>query len=232
MGELAEELGEDPYALTVRLLREEGGSVGMIGFGMSEENTESILAHPLGMVCSDGGAYAPYGPLSNSSPHPRGYGSFPRVLGHYVRERGIMPLEAAIHKMTALPARKLRLDDRGQLAVGAVADLVVFDPDQVGDAATFQDPHQYPSGVPHVVVAGVVLSEAVAMARSGSPLRIELSRAWLAVACVVALVVFPAVWREIGALSEASLLVQMGIAAQGGVFWGVVMAGAEKGVGG
>ena len=83
-----------------------------------------------------------------------------------------------------------------------------------------------------VVVLGVVLSEAVAMARTGGPIRIELNRPWLVVASIVALVVFPAVWREIGAMDEASLLVQMGMAAQGGVFWGVVMAGAEKGVGG
>lgn len=83
-----------------------------------------------------------------------------------------------------------------------------------------------------VVVLGVVLSEAVAMARSGAPIRIELSRPWLLVACVVALVVFPAVWHEIGAMEGASLLVQMGMAAQGGVFWGVIMAGAEKGVAG
>ena len=80
--------------------------------------------------------------------------------------------------------------------------------------------------------SGVVLSEAVAMARTGGPIRIELGRTWLVVACLVALVVFPAVWREIGALAEATLLVQMGVAAQGGVFWGVVLAGAEKGVAG
>ena len=83
-----------------------------------------------------------------------------------------------------------------------------------------------------VVVLGVVLSEAVAMARTGGPIRIELSRPWLLVACLVALVVFPAVWREIGAMAESSALVQAGMAAQGGVFWGVVMAGAEKGVAG
>jgi polyferredoxin len=83
-----------------------------------------------------------------------------------------------------------------------------------------------------VVVLGVVLSEAVAMARKGGPIRIELNRAWLVVACLVALVVFPAVWREIGSMAETSLLVQMGVAAQGGVFWGVIMAGAEKGVAG
>ena len=155
LGELAAELGEDPYALTVRLLREANGSVGMIGFGMSEENTERMLAHPLGMVCSDGGAYAPYGPLSRSSPHPRGYGSFPRVLGHYVRERGAMPLETAVLKMSGLPAHKLGLADRGVLREGAVADVVVFDPDRVGDRATFDDPHQYPEGIAHVVVGGV-----------------------------------------------------------------------------
>ena len=75
----------------------------MIGFGMSEDNTARILSHPLAMVCSDGGAYAPYGPLSDSSPHPRGYGSFPRVLGHYVRDRKSMSLEAAVHKDFGTP---------------------------------------------------------------------------------------------------------------------------------
>ncbi|MDE2751158.1 MAG: D-aminoacylase [Gemmatimonadota bacterium] len=155
LGELAAELGEDPYDLTVRLLRDAGGSVGMIGFGMSEDNTERMLAHPLGMVCSDGGAYAPYGPLSRSSPHPRGYGSFPRVLGHYVRERGAMSLQSAVHKMSGLPARKLGLRDRGVLRAGAVADIVVLDPDTVRDRATFDDPHQYPEGIGHVVVSGV-----------------------------------------------------------------------------
>ena len=155
LGELATELGEDPYDLTVRLLREAGGGVGMIGFGMSEDNTARILSHPLGMVCSDGGAYAPYGPLSNSSPHPRGYGSFPRVLGHYVRDRKSMSLEAAVHKISGLPASKLGLTDRGVLSEGCVADIVVFDPDIVGDSATFEAPHQYPEGIPHVIVSGV-----------------------------------------------------------------------------
>ncbi len=155
LGALARELGEEPYALTVRLLRESGGGVGMIGYGMSEENTAAILSHPLGMVCSDGGAYAPYGPLSESSPHPRGYGSFPRVLGRYVREQRAMTLEAAVHKMTGMPAAKLGLGDRGVLEPGAVGDVVVFDPDRVGDGATFTEPHQYPSGIAHVVVSGV-----------------------------------------------------------------------------
>lgn len=154
LGELAQEIGEDPYQLTVRLLRE-GGSPGMIGFGMSEENTERLLSHPLGMVCSDGGAFAPYGPLGNSSPHPRGYGSFPRVLGYYVRERGVMSLEVAVYKMSGLPASKVAISDRGTVQAGAFADLVVFDPDNVGDRATFEEPHQYPTGIAHVIVNGV-----------------------------------------------------------------------------
>jgi len=79
-----------------------------------------------------------------------------------------------------------------------------------------------------VVVVGVLLSEAVAMARSGGPIHVELSRPWVAIACLIALVVFPAIWREIGSMGEAGPLVQMGLAAQGGVFWGVIMAGAEK----
>lgn len=155
MGDAAREAGEDPFEMSVRLLREEGG-IGMIGFGMSEENTARILSHPLGMVCSDGSVYAPTGPLSEGSPHPRSYGTFPRVLGHYVREEGVLSLETAIHKMTGLPARKIQLEDRGVLRPGAFADLVAFDPATVRDTATFQDPHQYPQGIELVVVNGVV----------------------------------------------------------------------------
>jgi N-acyl-D-amino-acid deacylase len=156
MGELAAERGMEPYALTLQLLEANEGSVGMIGHGMGEENTAKILAHPLGMLCSDGGAYAPYGPLSEGSPHPRGYGSFPRLLGHYVRDTRTLTLEAAVHKITQMPARKLRLAGRGVIEVGAFADLVVFDPETVADRADFDDPHQYPVGIEHVVVNGVL----------------------------------------------------------------------------
>ena len=156
LGDLAAERGVEPYALTVQLLEANNGSVGMIGHGMSEENTAKILAHPLGMLCSDGGAYAPYGALSGGAPHPRGYGSFPRMLGRYVRETGALALEAAVHKMTEMPARKLGLSARGVIAVGAHADLVAFDPQTVADRATFDDPHQYPVGIPHVIVNGVL----------------------------------------------------------------------------
>jgi N-acyl-D-amino-acid deacylase len=155
LGELAGERGVDPYALALELMRRNGGGVGMIGFGMSEENTADILAHPLGMVCSDGGAYAPYGPLGEGSPHPRGYGTFPRLLGHYVRDLQALPLEAAVHKVTAMPAAKLRLADRGVVRTGNKADLVAFDPGRVADGATFEDPHRYPVGIDLVVVNGV-----------------------------------------------------------------------------
>jgi N-acyl-D-amino-acid deacylase len=156
VGELARERGEDPFELTVALLIDEEGAVDMIGFGMSEENTARILSHPLGMVASDGGAFAPYGPLSEGSPHPRAYGTFPRLLGTYVRERGDLSLASAIHKVTGMPAEKLGLEGRGRVAVGGFADLVAFDPAEVADRATFSEPHQYPVGIPLVIVNGVV----------------------------------------------------------------------------
>lgn len=173
LGELARERGEEPYALAVDLMRRNRGSVGMIGFGMSEENTERILAHPLGMICSDGGAYAPYGPLGSGSPHPRGYGTFPRLLGLYVREARALTLEQAVHKITGLPAAKLRLPDRGRIRVGGKADLVAFDPDTVSDGATFEAPHAYPTGIDHVMVNGTLTIRAGAQTGevAGRPVR-------------------------------------------------------------
>lgn len=156
LGDLARQRSIDPYRLAVELLVANGGDVGMIGHGMSETNTAALLAHPLAMLCSDGGAYAPYGPLSVGSPHPRGYGSFPRFLGHYVRETGVLSLGEAIHKITRMPARKLGLTDRGVVRAGAVADLVAFDPATVSDRATFDDPHRYPVGIPYVIVNGAL----------------------------------------------------------------------------
>ncbi len=155
LGELAAERGEDPYVLLVGLLIEDRGRADMVGFGMSEENVELQLAHQLAVVCSDGGARATSGPLSADMPHPRTFGAFPRVLGHYAREQGILPLEDAIHKMTMRPARRIGLTDRGVIHPGACADLVAFDPNTVADRATFEDPHQYPAGIPHVWVNGV-----------------------------------------------------------------------------
>jgi N-acyl-D-aspartate/D-glutamate deacylase len=156
LDEWAAARGVEPYDAAVALLRNSGGDVGTVVFAMSEPNCERFLAHPLAMVCSDGGAFALDGPAHTGHPHPRGLGTFPRVLGHYVRERKVLTLAQAVHKMTGAPARRLRLDDRGRIAAGAAADLVVFDPATVADRATFEEPFQYPAGIPHVVVNGVV----------------------------------------------------------------------------
>lgn len=157
LGELAVERGEKPYALLQHLIVEDRARPGMVGFGMSEENTSRFLAHPLGMVCSDGSALATSGPLAEGTPHPRSYGTFPRVLGHYSRDQQLMPLETAIHKMTHMPARRLRLSGRGALRTGHFADVVVFDPATVGDPATFRQPHQYATGIRHVFVNGATV---------------------------------------------------------------------------
>ncbi len=156
LGAYASARGQDPYAATIGLLTRSKGDVGMLGYAMSEENLERILSHPLGMVCSDGGGFAIDGPTRRGSPHPRGAGSFPRVLGRYVRERKVMTLAQAIRKMTSLPASRVRLIDRGRLAPGMAADIVVFDPSTVIDRATFDQPFQYPEGINVVVVNGVV----------------------------------------------------------------------------
>ena len=103
-------------------------------------------------IASDGRLSRP----GSGHPHPRAYGTFPRVLGHYVRERGVLALEEAVRKMTALPAARLGLDDRGRIAEGMRADLVIFDPEAVIDRATFADPHRYPDGIPYVIVNGRV----------------------------------------------------------------------------
>jgi N-acyl-D-amino-acid deacylase len=156
LGSYATSIGADPYELTVAMLRRNGGSIGMVGFAMSEDNVDRILAHPRGMVASDGGSFAVEGPTRRGSPHPRGLGTFPRVLGRYVRERKALTLEQAIHKMSALPASRIRLRDRGRLAVGLAADVVVFDAARVADTATFEQPFQYPVGITAVVVNGAV----------------------------------------------------------------------------
>ena len=156
LGRYAQSVGQDPYALAVALLQRNRGSVNMVGFAMSEENLERLLAHPLGMVCSDGGAFAVEGAARRGHPHPRGLGTFPRVLAKYVRERRALTLPQAIHKMTAFPASRIRLRDRGRLTQGFAADIVVFDPERVADRATFEAPFQYPDGISVVVVNGAI----------------------------------------------------------------------------
>ena len=159
LGQYAASLGLDPYDATLGLLRRNQGGVGMVGFAMSEANLERILAHPLAMVCTDGGGYAIDGPTHRGSPHPRGIGTCARVLGRYVRERKALSLPDAIAKMSAHVARRLHIRDRGRLAEGLAADIVVFDPATVADVATYENPFQYPVGMSAVVVNGVVALE-------------------------------------------------------------------------
>ena len=130
--------------------------------------------------CSDGGGFAIDGPARKGSPHPRGAGSFPRVLGRYVRERKIMTLAQAIRKMTSLPASRLLLGDRGNLAPGMAADVVVFDPATVADRSTFDSPFQYPVGIKVVVVNGVVTLRDGQRSDSGSgrALRVQTGQRW------------------------------------------------------
>lgn len=149
-------------------IQERGGCMGIF-HAMSEEDVERIMQHPRTMICSDGGIPDP----GVGVPHPRNYGAFARVLARYVRERGLLSPEAAIHKMTGLPAWRLNLKDRGVLRPGAYADVVVLDLARVQDRATFTHPHQYAEGVVHVFVNGqaVLLHGQLTGTRPGRALR-------------------------------------------------------------
>jgi len=131
------------------------GGVSAIYHALHEDDVERIMQHPMTAIASDGRLVVP----GDGHPHPRWYGTFPRVLGEYVRERGVISLPEAVRKMTSLPADRLGLTDRGRIAEGNKADLVIFDPATVIDRSTFQDPHQYPEGILWVVVNGVVTVE-------------------------------------------------------------------------
>jgi len=154
IAEIAATRGIDPLDAAIELIVAEGGKGSMILFQLDERDLRRALTHPAVMIGSDGSALARSGELAVGKPHPRSYGTFPRVLGEYAREQRVLTLPQAIHKMTQLPARRLGLKDRGVVAVGARADLVVFDPRKVADRATYQEPHQYPSGIEQVLVNG------------------------------------------------------------------------------
>ncbi len=155
IAELADSAGKTPQNWVFDALLETDLDVMMVSFMMSEDNLKLALVHPAMMIGTDGWGIATSGPLSGGKPHPRSYGTYPRVLKRYVREEGLLSLEQAIWKMTGLPARKLHWTDRGVLQKGAIADIVIFDAEQIADLATFQDPHRYPEGIPHVIVSGV-----------------------------------------------------------------------------
>jgi N-acyl-D-amino-acid deacylase len=154
--QLAEAWHTDPLEASLDLILAEDANVATVMFSISEEDVQTVMRAPFIMVGSDAGAKAPTGPMSEGKPHPRAYGTFPRVLGRYVRELGVITWEEAIRKMTSLPASKLGLPGRGLLTAGAFADVVVFDPATVADRATFTEPHQFPTGLDYVIVNGVV----------------------------------------------------------------------------
>jgi N-acyl-D-amino-acid deacylase len=158
LAEIAAEEGKLPCDVLFDILLKDELRTDMVYFSMCEENLEKVLRKPYVMIGSDGAARAHYGPLSAGKPHPRTYGTFPRVLARYVR-RDVIGMSEAIAKMTSMPAEKIGLNDRGTLAEGAFADIVVFDPDTILDTATFENPHQYPQGVDVVLVNGKVAVE-------------------------------------------------------------------------
>lgn len=157
--EISEDQDKEPFDVAADLIKATKSSVMMVGFGMSEKEIETILSHPRVMIASDAGAHAPYPPMNNSIAHPRAYGTFPRAIAKYVKERKICSLEEMIRKMTSLPAEKFRFNDRGKIESGKNADIVVFDYDKIKDNAEFTDSMKYPSGIEHVIVNGKLTME-------------------------------------------------------------------------
>jgi N-acyl-D-aspartate/D-glutamate deacylase len=160
LDEVARQRGLSPEAAAIDLVLEDDSRVGCVYFLMSEENVRRQLVLPWVSFGSDSGAPSAEGVFLRANPHPRAYGTFARVLGRYVREEGLVPLEEAVRRMSALPCSNLKLRDRGRLAAGFFADLAVFDPASIADRATFEQPHQYAVGMRYVLVNGVpVLSD-------------------------------------------------------------------------
>lgn len=157
VAEIAEAEKKDPLEATFDLIVISQGQVAGAFFDQLEDNVRTFLRHPLVVVGSDGSALAPHGVLGQRKPHPRAYGTFPRVLGRYVRDKKVLTLEEAVRKMTSVTAERFGLLNRGLIRSGAWADLVLFDGHTIADRATFTDPHQYPDGIPYVLVNGVVV---------------------------------------------------------------------------
>ncbi len=160
LGEVAAERETSPAETAIDLVIEDGSRVQVVYFLMSEENVAKGIALPWVSFASDAASMATEGEFLDRMTHPRAYGNFARVLGKYVRDEQVITLEDAVRKLTKLPATNLGIRDRGELREGFHADIAIFDPDQVQDHATFDDPHQYSTGMVHVLVNGVpVLSD-------------------------------------------------------------------------
>jgi len=154
LAEAAKLRGEDPVDTIMNLVLEDRSRVGTVYFMMSEDNIRKQIRLPWVAFGSDAASMAPEPPFTNSAAHPRAYGNFARLLGKYVRDEGVIPLEQAIHRLSGLPAANLELEGRGIIRDGAFADIAVFDPATIGDRATFEEPHQYSVGMRHVFVNG------------------------------------------------------------------------------
>ena len=154
LSEIASAQNKDPLDALFDFIIADHGQTGAIFFMMSEDDMKAALKSPFVSICTDSGARATDGPLAGSKSHPRGWGTYPRILGRYVRDEKLMPLELAIHKMTGLPASNVGLKHRGLLRQGYFADITIFDPKTVIDRATFEEPNQYPVGINYVIVNG------------------------------------------------------------------------------
>ncbi|HXJ77034.1 MAG TPA: D-aminoacylase [Candidatus Dormibacteraeota bacterium] len=155
LAQVAQQRGQSPEDTAISLVIEDGSRVGTVYFMMSEENVRKQIRLPWVSFDSDAPSLAPEGPFLKSNPHPRAYGNFARLLGKYVRDEKVITLEEAVRRLTSLPAQTLKLDRRGLLKPGFFADLAVFDPATIQDHATFEQPHQYATGMKHVLVNGV-----------------------------------------------------------------------------
>jgi len=158
VSEIAKIEDKDDMDTTFDLLIAENMRVGVVLFTQSEEDVRRVMKSPYGMVGSDGSAVSPEGVLGRGKPHPRFYGTFPRVIGHYVRD-GVLDLQEAVRKMTSASAQRLGLRDRGLIREGFKADITVFDEENVNDEATFVNPHRYAAGIPYVFVNGTLVIE-------------------------------------------------------------------------
>jgi len=155
LDEIANMRKKSPEETAMDLVIQDHSRVGVVYFSMSEDNIRKQIKLPWMSFCSDGGSYAKEGVFLKFSTHPRSYGNFARLLGRYVREEKVIPLEDAIYKLTTLPANNLKIKKRGALKPGYYADVVIFDPDKIQDHATFKNPQQYSTGMVHVFVNGV-----------------------------------------------------------------------------
>ncbi|MEE2885644.1 MAG: D-aminoacylase [Chloroflexota bacterium] len=173
IAEVAEQRNVDPAEATLQLEEEERGAVSAVVHGRAERDVEYFLSHPIGMIGSDGNAVSPTGSQSQKQIHPRFYGTYPRILGRYVREQSLISLETAIEKMTGMPAARLGITDRGQVLEGLVADLVIFDQKKIIDHSTFEKPHQLSEGIQYLLVNGEpVISNGIhTQSRAGRVLR-------------------------------------------------------------